>query len=61
MMQRLSSSECHGFPWGFPGQPVPQPVETCTREQGNGFWQVRVTGLQVGAEDLQTRGPMTNQ
>ena len=37
--------ECHGLPWGFPGQPAPVPMETCTRERGCGFPQVRVMGL----------------
>jgi hypothetical protein len=26
----IASRECHGLPWGFPGQPVPVPVETRT-------------------------------
>ena len=34
--------ECHGLPWGFPGQPVPVPVETRTRAHGCGFQRVRV-------------------
>ena len=29
--------ECHGLPWGFPGQPTPVPVKTCTRIHGCGF------------------------
>ncbi len=29
--------ECHGQPWGFPGQPAPIPVKTRTRMQGYGF------------------------
>ena len=34
--------DCHGLPWGFPGQPAPVPQETRTRSQGCGFWGVRV-------------------
>ena len=34
--------ECHGLPWGFPGQPAPIPVKTHTRIHGCGFWQVQV-------------------
>jgi hypothetical protein len=29
--------ECHGLPWGFPGQPAPVPVETRARSHGHGF------------------------
>ena len=29
--------ECHGLPWGFPGQPAPAPVKTRTRVHGYGF------------------------
>ena len=34
--------ECHGQPWGFPGQPAPAPVKTRTRHHGCGFQRVRV-------------------
>ena len=30
-----TTRECHGLLWGFPGQPAPVPVETCTRIQGH--------------------------
>jgi len=39
-MEQMSAQmdrECHGQPWGFPGQPVPVPVETRTRHHGYGF------------------------
>ena len=34
---RVLARECHGLPWGFPGEPVPVPVETRTRGRGYGF------------------------
>ena len=29
--------DCHGLPWGFPGQPTPVPVKTHTPAMGRGF------------------------
>jgi len=34
-----TNRECHGLPWGFPGQPPPIPVKSCTRVHGY-RWQV---------------------
>jgi hypothetical protein len=45
--------ERDGLPWGFPGQPVPAPVETHTRSHGCGFSRVRGVGL-VKPEGSQT-------
>ena len=38
------SSQWQGFPWGFPGQPVPQPIKICTHLPGYRFWHVGVMG-----------------
>ena len=40
-----TTRECHGLPWGFPGQPAPVPVETRTRVHGYGFLHIRVVGF----------------
>ena len=41
----MASRECDRQPWGFPGQPAPVPMKTCTRVHGYGFSQVRVMGF----------------
>ena len=33
----LSIRDCHGLPWGFPGQPAPVPAETHAHSHGCGF------------------------
>jgi hypothetical protein len=38
----LLARECHGLPWGFPGQPAPVPMRTHTHVHGCGFSWVRV-------------------
>ena len=41
----LTTRECDGQPWGFPGQPAPVPVKTRTCVHGYGFSRVRVMGF----------------
>ena len=49
----IINRECRRLPWGFPGQPTPVPIKTCTCVHRCGFhgygWWVRLPGPMDGA------------
>jgi len=41
LFTHIINRECHRLPWGFPGQPTPVPIKTCTCVHRCGFHRYR--------------------